>query len=231
VTFSWVPATSGTATIATCDAVHTTYDTVVYLRSGACMTGPQLTCNDDTPGCATASGANHGSSITPTVVAGETYFIVVDGYGGRQGNFSLTVTAPVATPPGACDEPVVVPAAGGTFTGTTSGSSTLAATCAATDTAPETVFQWTPVTTGVAMIATCGVATTFDTVLSVRTGSCRGGTEVACNDDTAGCQTGEPSSWHASRISMPVTAGETYFIVVDGYAGRSGAFAITVTAP
>jgi len=34
------------------------------------------------------------SRITPTVTAGQTYYIVVDGYGGAQGTFALTVTAP-----------------------------------------------------------------------------------------------------------------------------------------
>src|SRR5439155_1076104 len=37
------------------------------------------------------------SRITPTVTAGQAYFIVVDGYGGAQGTFSLTVTPPGAS--------------------------------------------------------------------------------------------------------------------------------------
>src|SRR5205814_2315509 len=52
-------------------------------------------CNDDA--CPNATGANTASRIAPTVTAGQTYFIVVDGFSGTQGNFTLTVTPPVAT--------------------------------------------------------------------------------------------------------------------------------------
>src|SRR5206468_8947724 len=95
--FQWTPTVSGTATIQTCGA-GTTFDTVLYLRSGACASGPEVAagCNDDA--CLNATGLNRSSRLTPTVTAGQTYFIVVDGYGGAQGTFSLTVTPPARTP-------------------------------------------------------------------------------------------------------------------------------------
>ena len=64
----------------------------------------------------------------------------------------------------------------------------------------------------------------------VRNGSCGGG-EAACNDDTQGCTTGEPSTYHGSRVSLTVTAGQTYLIVVDGYAQSRGTYSLSVTAP
>src|SRR5207247_10522617 len=96
--FRWTPTVSGTATIQTCGA-GTTFDTVLYLRSGVCASGPEVAagCNDD--GCVNASGLNRASRITPTVSAGQTYFIVVDGYGGAPGTFSLTVTPRRAAAP------------------------------------------------------------------------------------------------------------------------------------
>jgi hypothetical protein len=84
------------ASIDTCNATATTFDTVVYLRGGTCGTGTELACNDDTLGCGVfGDGANprRGSRITPTVVAGQTYFIVVDGY-TVGGAFSLQVLPP-----------------------------------------------------------------------------------------------------------------------------------------
>jgi hypothetical protein len=64
------------------------------VRGGSC-TGSQVACNDDTQGCAVSDGTpnafKHGSVVTPTVTAGQTYFIVVDGYKGKSGNFGLTV--------------------------------------------------------------------------------------------------------------------------------------------
>lgn len=81
-TFEWTPAVSGPATIELCGS---SFDTVLYIRAGGC-TGSQLTCNDD------ACGAQ--SRITPSVTAGQPYTIVVDGYGGANGPFVLTVTPP-----------------------------------------------------------------------------------------------------------------------------------------
>jgi hypothetical protein len=65
-----------------------------------------------------------------------------------------------------------------------------------------------------------------------------GGTELACNDDKGGCRTGDGShnaGHHGSVIKPTVTAGQTYYIVVDGYAGSSGgsqgAYIVTVIPP
>ena len=84
--------------------------------------------------------------------------------------------------------------------------------------------------TAPAAIATCGTSTQYDTVLYMRSGSCNG-PELGCNDDTAGCGAGEPSDYHASRLTPTVTAGETYYVVVDGYNGAKGAFGLTITPP
>jgi hypothetical protein len=67
-------------------------------------------------------------------------------------------------------------------------------------------------------------------VVYLRQGTCTGA-EVACNDDTTGCFTSEPNDHHASRISPSVVAGQTYFIVVDGFSTGQGAFSLTVVAP
>ena len=75
----------------------TAFDTVAYMRQGTCATGTQVACNDDTVGCGViGDGTNphRGSTLTPTVTAGQTYFIFVDGYNGAKGNFSLTVVPP-----------------------------------------------------------------------------------------------------------------------------------------
>src|SRR5205823_6614086 len=139
-------------------------------------------------------------------------------------------TGPTTTFPASCSTPTVIPAQGGTFSGTTSGTSTLAGSCGSSDTSPERVFQWTPAVSGTATIQTCGAGTTFDTVLYMRSGSCAGGLEVAagCNDDACANATGLD---RASRLTPTVTAGQTYFIVVDGYNGAQGTFGLTVTPP
>jgi len=90
--FSWVPAESGTATLSTCDATETQFNTVVYVREALCVSGAELTCNDDTVGCDTSSGTGEGSSVTLPVTAGTTYFIFIDGFDGASGQFKLTVS-------------------------------------------------------------------------------------------------------------------------------------------
>ena len=127
---------------------------MVYVRSGSCSAGPEVACNDDTAGCFTSEpNDHHASRLTVNVVAGQTYFIVVDGYAASAGTFSLAVTAPnpslptatptpvaptvTPTPAAACQSATDIPAAGGTFTGTTSGTSGLAGTCADSANAPE----------------------------------------------------------------------------------------------
>src|SRR2546425_2097303 len=131
---------------------------------------------------------------------------------------------------GDCSSPTVLPAQGGTISGTTSGTSALAGSCGSSGTAPEHVFQWTPTVSGTAIIQTCGAGTTFDTVLYLRSGSCASGPEVAagCNDDACLNATG---LIRASRLTPTVTAGQTHFIVVDGYGGAQGTFSLTITPP
>ena len=241
--FQWTPAVSGTASIQTCGA-GTNFDTALYLRSGTCASGTEVAsgCNDDA--CTNSTGLSRASRITPTVTAGRTYFIVVDGFAGAAGTFSLTVTPPGAstttttrppsttttTLPGSCTSPTVISAQGGTFSGTTSGTGLQAGSCGSSGSSPERVFKWTPAVSGTATIQTCGGSTNFDTVLYVRSGVCSGGTEMAsgCNDDACPNATGVG---RASRITPTVTAGQSYYIFVDGYSGTQGNFTLTVVPP
>src|SRR3989442_167420 len=142
---------------------------------------------------------------------------------GQAGEFSGALA-------GDCTSPAVIPAQGGTFSGATSGTGALAGSCGSSGTAPEQVFQWTPAVSGTATIQTCGAGTTFDTVLYLRSGACANGPEMAagCNDDACTNATG---MYRASRLTPTVTAGQTYFIVVDGYGGAQGLYGLTVTPP
>ncbi len=141
---------------------------------------------------------------------------------------AIATTTTTTTLAGACNNPTAIPAQGGTFSGTTSGASSQAGSCGSSGSAPERVFQWTPAVSGTATIETCGAGTNFDSVLYLRSGVCAGGAEVGCNDDACVNSSG---LLRASRITPTVTAGQTYFIIVDGYGGASGTFALKVTPP
>src|SRR5437870_2364108 len=175
-------------------------------------------CGDEIAACVGAGG--HSRACRRSVLGR----CEREGVAACQGEALATALA------GSCSSPTVLPAQGGTFSGATSGTNALAGSCGASGTAPEQVFQWTPAVSGTATIQTCGAGTNFDTVLYMRSGACASGPEMAggCNDDACTNATG---LYRASRLTPTVTAGQTYYIVVDGYGGAQGLYGLTVTPP
>jgi hypothetical protein len=49
----------GAAQVSTCSGSGTSYDTVVYVRSGSCTAGAEVACNDDATGCFTSEPNDH----------------------------------------------------------------------------------------------------------------------------------------------------------------------------
>ena len=127
--YEWIPSISGTATIETCGGA-TNFDTVVYVRKDFCTVGEQVACDNDT--CENSRGKNTASRVSFSVVAGETYYIFVDGNKRSKGNFSLTVI-----PPGG-----IV-----TTTTTTTTSTTTTTTTSTTTTTESTTTTTTSTTT------------------------------------------------------------------------------------
>ena len=74
--------------------------------------------------------------------------------------------------------------------------------------------------------ATCAAGTSFDTVLSVWSGSsgCGALTLVACNDNNCAI----PGLAQASRVTFTATAGALYYVSVGGKLGATGTFALQV---
>ena len=210
--FKWTPAQSGYAVISTCGPA-TTFDTVLYLDFRRCRFFGTERCDDD--GCAP------GSIITPEVVAGEDYYIIVDGYGHASGTFELQVTPPGR---GDCADPSTFP--GGWIMGTTAGASSAQAGSCGGGGAPERVFEWIPDVSGTATLSTCSMfgnfSTDYDTLIYVREGTCEGGSELACDDDAC------PTRAGSSRVVMNVRAGTPYYVFVDGFGSARGAFTLEV---
>ena len=84
IVLRWTPEVSGAATVNTC--LSSTFETVLYMRQTDCAGGSNVICDHDN--CAP------GSSIGFDVVAGETYFIFVDGSGAQEGQTTVTVIPP-----------------------------------------------------------------------------------------------------------------------------------------
>lgn len=81
--FSWTAPAAGTYTF---DTTGTDFDTVLYVRDGACL-GAELDCNDD-------NDDGLQSTVVVSLRAGQTVVIVVDGYDEKEsGPFVLNITA------------------------------------------------------------------------------------------------------------------------------------------
>ncbi len=77
----------------------TLHDTVLHVRAGICTSGSaQVACNDDAPGLA----AGVASAATVQAVAGQDYYVFVDGFGFARGAYTLTVSDGPCRPP--CEE-------------------------------------------------------------------------------------------------------------------------------
>ncbi len=77
---------------------------------------------------------------------------------------------------------------------------------------PDVWFKFIAPADGRATITTCD-PTSFDTSMVVYSGSCAGLTQVACNGDgadDAACQE------YYSKVTVNITAGETYYVRVGG---------------
>jgi hypothetical protein len=69
----------------------TDYDSKLYIYENAVTPGAPFACNDDV--CTSALGQAYVSELTDlTFIGGNTYYIVVDGYGGGGGNYEIDIT-------------------------------------------------------------------------------------------------------------------------------------------
>lgn len=86
--------------------------------------------------------------------------------------------------------------------------------------APDVVYEFTPTVSDFYNISLMG--SSYDTYLYVHTlGACPGLFSVGCNDDSS------PS--FQSYLSLFLTAGQVYYIIVDGYNNNAGSYVLNIT--
>ncbi len=98
-------------------------------------------------------------------------------------------------------------------------------------TAPDVVYRYTPASTVTADVLLCTGITDFDTKLYVYESLCPpdGGPPIACNDDA--CVSSDTGQGFVSALwNVPLQAGTTYYIVVDGYGSAAGNYTLTLRA-
>ena len=103
---------------------------------------------------------------------------------------------------------------------TTAAVNDYAGSCGASSTGEDVVYVVTPSASG-KLTATLNPASGFDSVLYAYKDACGVGANIVACKDEAGSSTDEV-------ISFNVTAGTPYWVVVDGYSGDDGVYALTL---
>ena len=181
-----------------------------------------IACNDDDPAC---GSPYYRSRISNLAVGPGRYYIVVDGYDGQEGPYTLNVSWALAcvgeSGPG---DPTIVDAFPFTETSTTVGTCNdinVACELGPGGTAPDRWYSVSLDTTVLLDVWTTCTPAGLDTRIGVFT---HGLTQMFCNDDDPACVSKQ------SRIAAGFLYPGDYYIVVEGAGATSGAFAITIDA-
>lgn len=212
VWWKWTPSAPGEATLFTTNA---TFDTVLSVYTGTNLASLTLFTNSDD-----VSLTNTNSLVYFEPAMGQVYHIAVSGHAGQSGVFQVRNSF---VPRPANDNFAAAVAITGSLT-TVAGQNFAASPepgepAHAGQAAERSVWwKWTAPANRTATITTTGSA--LDTMLAVYTGtSVSNLTEVASNDN-------DPAGGTNSAVSFAATAGQTYFIAVDGKAAAMGAIAV-----
>jgi hypothetical protein len=207
--YRWTATFTGTAEM---DTIGSAPDTTLTVYTGTALNDlVAVAYNNDINGL-----ANRQSRVTPSVTSGLTYYIAVRSDGSSRGAITLNFGNIVRND--AFADAVVVSGSRGYVKGFNQE-----ATAEPGETGPSqgnrsAWYTWTAPYTGTAVLETRG--STFDTLLTVYTGSAVNSlTQLANDDDSGGANT--------SRITMAVTNGTVYRIAVRGFSNSSGDFLLS----
>jgi len=198
---------------------NTSGDTLLALYSGTCSNLTQIACDDDACGLRSQFCA---TGLTP----GQQYYIQFATFDeASRGPYQISVTCPCPPPPA---NDVCAGAIALSIPGFVSSSNINATTDSGVPTCGLSLVSgpgvWYRVTgNGTTLRASLCNATAmgFDTKLSVFCGTCPQLVCVAQNDDECGV---------LSEVEWCSTNGLTYYILVHGFAGNIGTFAMEVTS-
>jgi len=206
VWFDWTALSNQTATVTT---KASDFDTLLAVYTGPSVNSlTRIATNDDI-----ATGSILQSAVTFSALAGTTYHIAVDGWGGAVGTVVLNVN-----PPGNDDfsKAFVLLGRSGTTNGSNIGGSKQPSEPAhASDVGGHSVwYQWTAPSNGVVDFNTLG--STFNTTLAVYVGTnVTNLVLVAANDDDVGGVLN-------SRVDFFASGGTNYKVAIDGFGGDIG---------
>ncbi len=170
---------------------------------------------------ASSSGTTNVESIVFTNSGGATNLLLHVFLSDCDTRQSYTLVVSASLPNDVCSDPTIIPGTATSFNPAT--YSTVQADTTATEPqetcevgnvgVSNTVwYSFTPCGSGTIDVDTFG--SSYDTVLSLFTGTCAAGTQVACSDNAIGTQ--------ARLLNVPVTSGTTYLIKAADYNTTAG---------
>ncbi len=207
VVYSYTPSTNTTVAISLCG--NSDYDTKLFVFENTAYN--TVGCSDDV--CSTPSLPYPWVSRIDALnlVAGNTYYIIVDGWNTSSGNYTLDVTAPVECTP---DFTVTGP-------GVWNGS-----TCGAGNDSPlreseDHIYEITLPVGGNWTFSLCGTTEYWDSYLYVGSEACLG--DLGSNDDYCAPM---------SQVTVDIPAAGTYYVTIEGFSpSNCGDYQLTVTEP
>lgn len=207
----YVAPVAGSVTFGTCGS---TFDTTLAVYTGASLASLTRIAGDDDGGC--SGGA---SRLTFAAVAGQTYWVAVDGWNGAFGGYRLSLYPPAQTP-APFNDAVADATVLGTINdipGTNAGATKEPGEPAhAGDPGGHSVWY---VVQGSGAVRVDVCAAGFDTLLAVYTRDAAGLHAVAGTNPAGTC---------ASSVELTATTGVDYFVAVDGRGGATGNFRLRV---
>jgi cysteine-rich repeat protein len=192
-------------------AVNSDLDPVLYVRASCDQGSSEIACAD-------ATFAGSYESVTFEAIAGGTYYVFADGWGMTTGEFLLDATLLGGVAGDTCPG-VNVPLNQFNAPYTVSGNTSVAepdyqgtGLCDSDDT-PEIVYQVTPPEDAKLVVA---LDPSFDGSIYVRTNCTSAASQVVCAESA--------NAGELELVNIPVSAGNTYFVFIDGFLGESGTF-------
>lgn len=225
VWYVWRPTANGSATVTTRGSA---LDTVLAVYQGNQVGRLRaITSNDN------ETGGRKSSRVIFGVRNGETYYLAVDGKNGATGTYTLTATMNGAVAPAPANDDFVnpIPIAGAPLRLSGVNMSATGQTGEPGGVQRTSVwYAWTAPHTGVVTVTTDG--STFDTTLGAYIGNSVVGLNAlpafptgsgnAVNDNVS-----STARW--SRIRFSVTAGNVYYLRLDGARGATGRFTLRIS--
>ncbi|MCB9265066.1 MAG: T9SS type A sorting domain-containing protein [Lewinellaceae bacterium] len=203
---------TGNGDVITASLCGSGFDTQIAVYSGSCGSLSCVTGNDDF--CGLQSQASWPS------VDGETYYIYVDGWNTNSGNFTLSISCITPSGNDLCSGAIPV-SCGQTVSGSTIGATfDGVGTCGTSNTAPGVWYTFQGDGSDVT-VSTCNQAS-FDTKISIFTGSCGSLSCLQGDDDDSGCGL-------TTTETFATTPGVTYYILIHGFGSAVGSFNLSVT--